>query len=188
MDGISALMDGELDADEARRQLVKVKEDRTLRAQWDEFHLIGDAMRGESVLSPQFDEILSRRFSAEPTVLAPRRLPSRTKRFTTYAMSAAASLCGVALVAWMALGPTSVSTDVPPLQARNTSAQTAASSSMPASEPSPVAVAVDGPNLPSDGQMNEYMLAHQSFSPSTALQGIPTYIRSVSTSGQITGR
>ena len=30
--------------------------------------------------------------------------------------------------------------------------------------------------------------AAQSFSPSTALQGIPTYIRSVSTSGQITGR
>ena len=28
MDAISALMDGELDADEARRQLSKVKEDR----------------------------------------------------------------------------------------------------------------------------------------------------------------
>src|SRR5689334_16797641 len=98
MDAISALMDGELDADEARRQLSKVKEDRTLRTRWDDYHLIGDAMRGDMALSPRFDEILARRLAAEPTVLAPRRFPSRRNRLGTYAMSAAASLGAVAFV------------------------------------------------------------------------------------------
>jgi hypothetical protein len=36
--------------------------------------------------------------------------------------------------------------------------------------------------------MNEYLLAHQGFSPSTAIQGLAPYIRSVATTPQIEGR
>ncbi len=103
MDAISALMDGELGADEARRQIFSLKNDPGMRGRWDDFHLIGDAMRGESPLSPQFGEILSKRLAAEPTILAPRRLRSPLKRAVTYAMSAAASLVAAALVAWVAI-------------------------------------------------------------------------------------
>ena len=106
MDAISALMDGELGADEARRHIVSLKDDSALRARWDDFHLIGDALRGESLLSPKFDEAFSKRLASEPTILAPHRLRSSLKRVTTYAMSAAASLGAVALVAWVAMTPT----------------------------------------------------------------------------------
>jgi sigma-E factor negative regulatory protein RseA len=183
MDAISALMDGELDADEARRQLSKVKEDRTLRTRWDDYHLIGDAMRGETALSPRFDEILARRLAAEPTVLAPRRFPSRRNRLSTYAMSAAASLGAVAFVGWMALGPTGIAVSDSSKGLTGATAPTnIAGTGMPPPSPLPEA------NVPSDGRMNEYLLAHQGFSPSTALQGIGPYIRSVSTTAQITGR
>ena len=43
-------------------------------------------------------------------------------------------------------------------------------------------------SVSSDGHMNEYLLAHQGFSPSTAIQGLAPYIRSVSASRAPEGR
>jgi sigma-E factor negative regulatory protein RseA len=174
MDAISALMDGELRPDEARRHILGLKNDSALRERWDDFHLIGDALRGENVLSPRFNEAFSKRLAAEPTILAPRRLRSPLKRITTYAMSAAASLGAVALVAWVALQPptpTLVATTPAPASIPIKSAETPALAS-----------------VSSDGRMNEYLLAHQGFSPSTAIQGLAPYIRSVSTTPQVEGR
>jgi sigma-E factor negative regulatory protein RseA len=176
MDAISALMDGELSADDARRQIGNLKNDAALRKRWDDFHLIGDALRGEAQLSPQFSELVTRRLAAEPTVLAPRRLRSNVKRVTTYAMSAAASLGAVALVAWVALSPAPPTNLAGPI-------------SVPASIPiKPADTATTPASVPSEGNMNEYLLAHQGFSPSTAIQGLAPYIRSVSTTRQIEGR
>jgi sigma-E factor negative regulatory protein RseA len=175
MDAISALMDGELGADDARRQIGNLKNDAALRARWDDFHLIGDALRGESQLSPQFGELLARRLAAEPTVLAPRRLRSNVKRIATYAMSAAASLGAVALVAWVALAPAPATNMAGPVP-------------VPASSPIKPAEAAALASVSSEGHMNEYLLAHQGFSPSTAIQGLAPYIRSVSTTRQIEGR
>jgi sigma-E factor negative regulatory protein RseA len=172
MDAISALMDGELGADDARRQIGNLKGDPALRARWDDFHLIGDALRGESLLSAQFGGTLSKRLAAEPTILAPRRLRSPLTRITTYAMSAAASLGAVALVAWVALTPTA-----PTLVAA------------PAPTPIPIKPAEAAlASVSSEGRMNDYLLAHQGFSPSTAIQGLAPYIRSVSTTQQLEGR
>ena len=166
MENISALMDGELEAHQAQRELTRVKEDAALREQWDTFHLIGDAMRRELLLSPDFRDQVARRLAEEPTVLAPRRLTSKTRRAATYALSAAASVSAAALVAWVALPPGSVA-----LQA-----------SAPPPGAALVAVQAAAPalaSIPSEGRMNEYLLAHQGFSPSTALQGLAPYIRSV---------
>jgi sigma-E factor negative regulatory protein RseA len=174
MDAISALMDGELGADEARRHILNLKDDSALRSRWDDFHVIGDTLRGESLLSAQFAETFSKRLAAEPTVLAPRRLRSNFKRVTTYAMSAAASLVAVALVAWVALQPPVPVTVAGP---------TPAPSPIKPADPAPALASVS-----SDGSMNEYLLAHQGFSPSTAIQGLAPYIRSVSTTRQIEGR
>ena len=44
------------------------------------------------------------------------------------------------------------------------------------------------PSASNDGSMNEYLLAHQGFSPSTALQGVTPYIRSVSATRSFDGR
>jgi sigma-E factor negative regulatory protein RseA len=43
-------------------------------------------------------------------------------------------------------------------------------------------------SVPSDGTMNEYLMAHQEFSPSSEIQGLAPYIRSVSRSQQAQGR
>jgi sigma-E factor negative regulatory protein RseA len=173
MDKISTLMDGELDEHQARGQVLRLKQDEELTRDWHTFHLIGDAMRGERALSPDFSRHLAARLAAEPTVLAPRR--STTKRAVAYALSAAASLAAVALVGGIAffnnpLAPQSEIARAPVTPA-------------PAAVPSPQIASV-----PSDGKMNDYLIAHQEFSSSTAIQGLAPYIRSVSSTPQSQGR
>ena len=43
-------------------------------------------------------------------------------------------------------------------------------------------------NVPSNGAMNEYLIAHQEYSPSTAIQGLAPYIRAVSGAHSAAGR
>jgi len=168
MERISSLMDGELDAHEAGQQLARLKNDADARANWESFHLIGDAMRGDCVVSRDFSASLHARLAEEPTVLAPRRSPA--KRVVTYAWSAAASFSAVALVGWMAFySPMS------PQPERVVAG--------PVTAP-PVELA----SVPSEGRMNEYLMAHQEFSPSTAIQGVAPYIRSVSATQPAKGR
>jgi sigma-E factor negative regulatory protein RseA len=88
-------------------------------------------------------------------------------------MSAAASLSAVALVAWVAMNQGGPEPAPFGQQAENTTAPRVV-------PPAAVPVAVALPNEPSDGRMNEYLLAHERFSPSTALQGLAPYIRTVS--------
>ena len=166
MDQISALMDGEVDAHEARSLVARLKADPASRIRWDEYHLVRDALRGEPLLSARFSETVSKRLAEEPTVLAPQRSPFKSRRVTTYAMSAAASVSAVALVAWVALSPT-------PENIAQSTKQGPIPAILPASQ-------VTLPNEPSDGRANDLILAHESFSPSTALQGVVPYIRSVS--------
>jgi sigma-E factor negative regulatory protein RseA len=187
MDKISALMDGELDPNQSDQQYTRLKQDSEARAHWNTYHLIGDALRGDSIVAMNFSAKLSARLEQEPTVLAPQRPKIRpVNRTTTYALSAAASLSAVALVGWMAFNN--------PLVPQPDSVTVATSVSSPVSTPAPAPVASSAPvtrvtlasdqpelaSIPSDGKMNEYLMAHQEFSPSTAIQGVAPYIRSVS--------
>ena len=70
MDGISALMDGELDEREAERELGKLKNDTALRERWDTFHLVGDALRGEPLLAAGFRENFTVRLAADTYIEA----------------------------------------------------------------------------------------------------------------------
>ena len=165
MENLSALMDGELEDQPAQRELARIKDDAELRETWYAFHLIGDTMRGERALSAEFDALVMKRLAAEPTVLSPMRRRTSPKRVMAYALSAAASVSAIGFVAWVALGPTAPGVIAQPAQ--------------PASGAivQPVATIAPGP---SEGSMNEYILAHQGFSPSGALMGLAPYIRSVS--------
>ena len=170
MDRISALMDGELDEREAQSTIVRLKDDGELRIRWDEFHLVRDALRGDPLLSAGFDESLSKRLAEEPTVLAPRRTASQTRRATTYAMSAAASVSAAALVAWVALSPNSPSGVQP-------------KGFMEAKQSTPAKPNVDDLRpvvVPYDGRANDYLFMHEAVSPSGTLQGLAPYVRSVS--------
>src|SRR4029434_2055158 len=102
MDKTSALMDGELDARQSDQEYARLSQDKDARASWNTYHLIGDVLRGDAIVSKDFNAKLRARLEQEPTVLAPQRPRVRpTKRITTYALSAAASLSAVALVGWM---------------------------------------------------------------------------------------
>lgn len=176
MEKISALMDGELDERQARDQLVRLKQDQELLQYWHTFHLIGDAMRGEPLLSAKFNEQLAARLGSEPTVLAPLRRSLR--RFAAYALSAAASLSAVALVVWMVFIDDRLA---PPAELAKAPV---------VAPPSPAAVPPQAPiaSVPNEGRMNDFLIAHQEFSPSTAIQGVAPYIRGVSSTRQDTGR
>jgi len=175
MEHISAMMDGELDETQVVHQLGRLRERSDLRESWDIFHLIGDAMRGEPPLSDAFDHGVNEKLELEPTVLAPRRVS--TKRMRAYALSAAASVSAIAVVGWLAF----FNNPLAPQQQVATA---------PTKAP-PAVAAVSPPNLssvPSDGTMNEYLIAHQEYSPTTAIQGLAPYIRTVSSAQPASGR
>lgn len=165
MEQLSALMDGELESHPAHIEVLRLKENPERQSVWGIYHIIGDALRGERLLSSRFSEQFARRLAQEPTVLAPRR--ASPKKLVTIALSVAASLSAVAMVAWVALSTGSVSPVLQPQVAQAPSA----------SEARPTAPPMV--SSPTDGRLTEYILAHQGFSPSTAIQGVTPYIRSV---------
>lgn len=195
---ISALMDGELDPDDAARLLGAMKEDAALRETWMAYHLIGDAMRQSGSLGTDFSAGFAQRLIAEPTVLAPRGKPA-PKRFSGLALAASISAFGfVGLLAWQVAkinaAPTggalvataSPTTRTPPLQLASAQAgPTASAASATSSEPA----AQEPPRLKfSVAAGNSYLLAHQEFSPSYAVAGLSAYARSVPDAEQDSGQ
>jgi sigma-E factor negative regulatory protein RseA len=154
---ISALMDGELGDPDLNQDLVRLKSDPDLRRTWDTYHLIGDVLRDHLVRG--YAARVSARLAAEPTVLAPPRRAARGK-LPQIAFSAAAGVAGVALVAWLAL---------PALSPEPPQVALSAPMAPPAAAVTPAAVGVDN-----------YLLAHQNYSPAGAMQGVAPYVRTVS--------
>ncbi|HEY5291366.1 MAG TPA: sigma-E factor negative regulatory protein [Burkholderiales bacterium] len=154
-ENLSAWMDGELSREQARPLLPQLKRDAGLRADWDCYHLIGDAMRG--VQGPDLCTKICARLDAEPTVLAPQRR-NTAEKLHWHALSAAAGVAVVAFVGWMALP--GGQQDAPQLAA------------IPAAEVKQVAV-------PAGEGAKDYLLAHQRYSPSNAMQGVAPYVRTV---------
>ena len=153
---ISLLIDGELEpvrADAVVASLCRAEGVAT----WICYHVIGDAVRG--VASRGLD---SKRFvercAAEPTVLAP---PRRSTAPHAIALALAATVAAVSVVGWVAL------TTMPAPVAAIASARQAVG--VRAADARPV---VD----------NEYVLVHQEYSPTNAIQGIGPYLRAVSAS------
>jgi len=153
---LSAIIDGELEG-ELQVHITHLRSDPELRAAWDTYHLIGDALRGD--LCREIAPRVISRLREEPTVLAPRpRAASAAKRFGWYGMYAAASAAAVAVVAWTAFP----GWHADPQLASSTVASTAdvlsenPAAGMPAAE------------------VENYLLAHQPY------RVIAPYVRSVS--------
>jgi sigma-E factor negative regulatory protein RseA len=166
MDRISAFMDGESRQAETRLAILRLKQSDECCETWETFHLIGDIMRGDPLLGDEFMARLHARMEREPTQLAPRVTWRKTVRHT---LSAAASLAAVAIILTIVLADN-------PLKRE---AQMAAA---PADSVSKIAQAVPAPRpvpAANQGRINEYLMAHQEFSPSTAFQGVVPYVRAV---------
>jgi sigma-E factor negative regulatory protein RseA len=165
MEHVSALMDGEAGGQEAHQALLRLGDTAEARESWDTYHLIGDVMRGEAVRGVDVSRRVSEALSREPTVLAPART-RRAGKPLAFALSAAASVSAVAVVGWMAFSSSNIAN--PPAEIARATV--------------PAAIQAEPPlvSVPNDGQMNEYLLAHQGISPSTSLQGVAPYIRTIS--------
>jgi sigma-E factor negative regulatory protein RseA len=153
---VSLLMDGELDADRSQRACDGCGERGSIET-WVCYHVIGDALRGDVGLLPGFGVRFSARLAAEPTLLAPPRMRPAP---AAVAWALAASVAAIGVVGWVAL----TTMAVPP--AAVATAQQAAAV-RPADVRRPV--------------VNEYLLAHQEYSPTTAIQGVRPYLRAVAT-------
>lgn len=152
---ISVLMDGEMFEDESELFFDKLKRQPLASQDWATYHLIGDALRQPEYIHRDISRSFHDRLSAEPTILAPHARSSQ--RIKNYALSAAASVVALALVAWLSI--------------------------QVGSETAPQIAAVEQNNAsvrPASFQSNDYLMAHQEFSPSADVQGAATYIHSVS--------
>lgn len=187
---ISALMDGELDEARAQSVCQSLKDDDAC-ACWAMYHVIGDALRQETFAQGGFARRFAERLAAEPTVLAPGAHPFgerpashavpwsahwsdqvRTRPWY-YGMAAAASVAAVGLVGWFGaqefnLGP-ALSEQAAAMPVRSGVASIAvnaqSSAAMSRRAPSPA--------------LDPYLLVHQEFSPTTVMQGVRPYVRTV---------
>lgn len=172
---LSALIDGEGRGDDLQAHLSRLGADAELRRAWDTYHLIGDALRGD--ISPNLCGRVATRLHAEPTVLAPQRKESAFQRAAWYSLSAAAGVAAVALVAWMAFPrwrpePQVASGPAVTIEAANPAADAVRTASgVPPDETSLHLTAAE---------VQDYLFAHQSYSRSSALQGVAPYARTVS--------
>ena len=175
MDRISAFMDGEAGQAEGHQAVLRLKQDDECLETWKTFHLIGDTMRGVPALRDDFSVRFHARIEQEPTLLAPRMV---WRKPATLALSAAASLAAVSVVLSL------VFTD----NALQPQAQVAASpqsgatqvAAVPQSGPTQIVMLPQPVAAANQARVNEYLMAHQEYSPSTTLQGVAPYVRTVS--------
>ena len=165
---ISACMDSEPGELGLHGSAAQLADDHEAREAWRTYHLIGDVLRGLPVTSPEFSARVARALAAEPTVVAPKRLPATRASARWAALSVAAGLAGIAWVGWMAFAPTLTGRAqvTAKLEARQAAPVAAARKSELARVPPPRAA--------------DYLLAHQAYSPRLTLQGLAPYVRTVS--------
>ncbi|BBE51504.1 Anti-sigma-E factor RseA [Ferriphaselus amnicola] len=159
---ISALMDGELFDDDAETLLDVMKRHPEADEDWQTYHLIGDILRQPDQAHADISTVMRQRLQAEPTVLAPKAR-TRQQKARWFALSAAASVLAVGVVAWMSV---QISPEVTPQLA----AQQQEFNVRPAS-------------YSVEGGVNDYLMAHQEMSPSSDIQGAVPYARAA-VSGQ----
>lgn len=82
-ESLSALIDGELDADSAQRLLERIKREPELRAAWTRQHLLKAALRGGSLLAPHrisVAEAVARQIQSEAVSTKVVDLTSRIRK------------------------------------------------------------------------------------------------------------
>jgi sigma-E factor negative regulatory protein RseA len=166
MDRISAFMDGESKQAEMKLTILRLEQSDECCEAWTTFHLIGDTMRGDPLLRDDFMARFHARMEKEPTQLSPRMI---WRKSASYALSAAASLAAVAVVLALVLSDNPLQPQ-PPIAAAPKLAPPVVAQAPVTPRPVPAA---------NRGGINEYLMAHQEFSPSTAFQGVAPYARTV---------
>lgn len=155
-ENISALMDGELFDEDAENVLNKLKRNPEEHAEWQLYHLISDALRQPDHVCADISAAMRKRLRDEPIVFAPA---AQQKKARWYAVSAAASVMAIMLVAWLSLQADSKIQ----FQAANSNIQNA---THPAS-------------FSAADHWDDYLSAHREFSPSKDVLSMSSHVRTV---------
>lgn len=177
---LSALMDGELDRTDALVAIKTLGQDAHQRGDWDCYHLIGDALRGDapSVTARRKACAASifARLADEPTILAPAAIsatvklsivgvPGAVEKKTRMVLAMAASVVTVTAIGVIVLRQQNATTV--PLQVVQ---QTPASSYSDAQSASNMAVN----EVEANKRVNDYLVIHRQFANSSALRAAST--------------
>ncbi|WP_334187475.1 sigma-E factor negative regulatory protein [Noviherbaspirillum sp.] len=185
---ISALVDGELCEQHIDLALAALRQPRG-RDAWEAYHQIGDVLRSDDMaveLSPGFAARMVARLEAEPTVVAPSNIskpiasptlgviqprtaandaPVQRPSMRNWAVPGMAAAAAVASVMFVASPQLLVAGKEAPASAM----QIAGSGKVSVASPSQSSVVTaEGPEgvVLRDPQIDDYLLAHQRFSPS----------------------
>lgn len=97
---ISSLMDGELDAHEAERAIRSCCTSREAADKWQQYHLIGEVLRGSVPHPTRTADRVRESLAAEPAIIArPRRVLETT--VGRVALATAASVATLGVVGWI---------------------------------------------------------------------------------------
>ena len=165
---ISAFADGELDCVQ-HAHLLDALRTPAARAAWNTYHEIGDVVRSSDAaiaFSPGFEARMAARLAVEPSHLAaPGRVSPEAPAWRRFGVPGAAMAATVLLA--VALGPR-FSATMPNFASATTVSTAATGNASTAGRVAPVVLR--------DSQIDEYLLAHQRFSPS--LYSTAQYARS----------
>jgi sigma-E factor negative regulatory protein RseA len=170
---ISALADGELAEQHVDVALAALRH-ADERADWEIYHQIGDVLRSDDMavtLSPGFAARMALRLEAEPTIIAPAAVsPSKhvpahmaaqgSSQLKRWAMPSVVAAAAMATVAFITTPQLMVAMKAEPAISEATT--------IAASAPQAVAVSASAPEgvILRDPRIDDYLLAHQRFSPS----------------------
>lgn len=174
---ISAFLDNELNAQEVDRTLARIGAENELRQSWDRYHLIGDAIRGESVRisSRGIAERVRECIESEPAILsapAPDREGRRSRTGQWLRPAAGAALAAsVAALAVMVLPEFTASTpEGEPIQV--------ARAPVPASGVFLERKGMRWKNLGQPGvesKLNRYLVDHSEYASARGMTGLLPY-------------
>lgn len=176
---ISALMDGELDEARSKDLYPRMKASENWEC-WSAYHLIGDAMRNECLVQKGFSARFAERLAAEPTILSPgyragaleqaRSFGSGLRgRRVQYALAASVVMAAVGLVGWFGLQEFTIGPGLNQM----------ASSAVPRMGSAVSASSVEASRRMGGLGISPYLVVHQEYSPTTAMQGVRPYVRTV---------
>lgn len=176
---ISALMDGELDADDAAVVIEQFRNAEELRERWVAYHLISDAL-GQSEIKPlDITRRVNARLIAEPTVsTVPNTTllhPTPKRRPRTYA--AAASIAAAMVGGWIILQTTQESDLLKQNLADNRTLPSTSAATVAPVATYPVIPAKASIAASESTQIDDYLLAHRQFSPSATIHGAIPFMR-----------
>lgn len=129
-DQLSALIDGEFDLDGADHLLTAAKSTGEISQCWAQYHLIGDVIRGDSNMHPNFHSRVMQALESEPThenvitesIVSASMTQSNMKWLKKPILSAmpiwsvAASVAAVMFVGWMVLQQNVATTELAPVE------------------------------------------------------------------------